>query len=114
MLRLQAEAVAEGVYLAALAFETPVEKVAGVELDAGLRRVDVHDAPGCLLGHADRLPQRACLPVQHEVVIVTLSELDLLVVRRDSGADGHRLPEIERATRNRPQFAGRDQGVVDG
>src|SRR5207249_552545 len=45
MLRLHREAVAMPVYDPVLAAQRPVEEVAGIELESGLRRVDLHYPP---------------------------------------------------------------------
>ena len=105
MLRFQAKAGAVGVEHAALAADGAIKKVAAVKLDSRLSCEDLQNSSARgFVNFRGSLQLSVGSLVQHPVVIVSLSEFQLLVVLIDSRADGCRFLEIERTTGNRAQF----------
>ena len=95
VLRFEAESTAMNVRDAALAFERTIQKVATVELDPGLRRVDAqHAAAGGLVDFSG-FGDFARLRIEHPVMVVALAEPDLLVVSVDAVTDARGFLEIE-------------------
>ena len=85
VLRLQAEAVGLPIGLAAGPDQRAVEEVAGVELDARLGRLDLHDPAARRLEHPGSQAERTNLRlVEHEIVVVAVPEQGLLVVLADA------------------------------
>src|ERR1035441_1038974 len=112
MLRLQAECASLSVDLAALALDLPVQKIAGVELDPGLRHEYFHGAAGVRFVNHRAPCERAAGGVTHEIVVVALTELQLLVVVVNARADGRRSAEVERAAVQALQLTGGNQGLI--
>src|SRR6266542_4614565 len=103
VLCLHREAVAVPVDYPVLPAQRAVQKVPRVELHARLRGVDLHHPAGRRLVHPRRERQGGALArraaraalVQNEVVVVSPSVAQLLVVLRDASADGRRGTEVE-------------------
>ncbi len=111
MLGFKRKSRAASIDLSALAVNGPVEKIAGVELHAGLRGQDFQNAAaGRLL---DTYGEAQALPVQNPVVIVAVAELQLLIIRFDALADRDRLAEIEWRAGDGAKLAGGDERGVD-
>src|SRR5271157_4316114 len=113
VLGFEAERVALVVYLAIRSGHRAVEKVARVELHAGLVGQYLKHAASRRFvgfrGHGDLL----AVAVEHPVLIVAARQLQLLVVRIDTRANGCLLQEVKRSARDRGQFAGGNQVGVD-
>jgi hypothetical protein len=76
---------------ATLAFVCPIEKITTIKLQARLGCHDVHDyARGRLVNRSNQL-QVFPLPVEHPVMIVPPTKLQLLVVIPDPSSDRGRL-----------------------
>src|SRR5579862_4389426 len=97
MLRFHAKPVAELVNPAALAGEGPIQKVAGVELQARFSGEDFQNTAAGRFSDAGQERQFAEPFVEDPVVIVALPELELFIVLVNAGADGGRLAEVERS-----------------
>ena len=96
-LRLQAERVILTVNAAIFAGHGSVEKIAGIELDAGLVGPEFEHAAGLLIFHARgkaRLIGDAA--AQAEIVIVTLPDQNLFIRVAQPGADAMGIAEIKR------------------
>src|SRR5262245_61698517 len=97
MLFLQTESRPVIILLSSLQGIGPTHKVAAVELDAGFSCPYFHEYAALISLHGGRKIQTCSLiGIQHKIVIIPFSEFQLLIVRIDPGADGGRLPEIER------------------
>ena len=98
--------------LTALAVNGPVQKVAGVKLQARLGGEHFHNAARLRisgLGCNCREPRM----IQYKVLVIALGEDKLLVVGIDSLADHVRLREVERRSFNTAEFAGGNQTFVN-
>ena len=95
MLRLEAETIPPLIDLAPFALDAAVEKVAGVELHARLRRVDFEDPPAHRLIDSGRQRGRAAA-VQHKIVVVALAQEQLFILLLDPRADRRRLGKVHR------------------
>src|SRR5258707_9120502 len=114
VLRLQTKAGPVLVNGATLAFVRPVEKITAIKLQAWLGRQDFHESSRRrLVKRSDQL-QVFSLAVEHPVMIVPLSKLQLFVVVLDPSSDRSRFVEIERGASNGLQLPGRNQTFVDG
>ena len=113
VLRLEAEGGPAAVNLATLPVDCAIEEVPGVELHPGLRGQDLHHAAGFRLRDARRKRQAVSGAVDYKVVIVALSEFQLLVVRIDARTDRCRLAKVERGALDLPEFAGGNQCGVN-
>src|ERR1041385_8098838 len=110
MLRLETERAAMPVHLPALSFNSPIQEVAGVKLNPGLRRADVDGAPADGIHEPSGVAQnpRPGL-IQDPVVVVAVPEAELLVRRVDPRAHRGRCAEVERRARDSSYLARRDQ-----
>src|SRR5919197_2175568 len=113
MLGLQSEAAPVLIYVTSFPGDRAVEKVSRVELHSGLGREDVERPPRVWLEHVDSVREAGARPVQHEVVVVSSSVLELRVRPVDPGADWRRSSKVETSVLHARQLAGRDQGRVD-
>ncbi len=114
VLRLEAETGPVLVNGATLAFVRTVEKITAIKLQARFGRQDFHESSGRrLVNRSDRF-QVFSLAVEHPVMIVPLSKLQLFVVGLDPSSDRSRFVEIKRSARNGLQLPGRNQTFVDG
>src|SRR5262249_55566187 len=99
---------------ATLAFVRRVQKITAIKLQARLGRHDFHEySRGRLIKRSDQL-QVSSLSVEHPVMIVTSTKLQLLVLIPDPSSDRGRLGEIERCARDGSQLPGWNQALVDG
>src|SRR3954454_10857428 len=90
-----------------------VQKIACVELNAGLIRENLQNSARVRFGHDRRWLLQITASVQHEVVIVTLSVFQLLSALVDVFSDSCRRTEIERSPFYRLENTGRNQGLTD-
>ena len=104
MLRLQTQRRPRRINLAAFPLKRPVQVIARVKLNAGLRRPHLHHAPARRLLHARRQTQLIALLIEHKIHVVAFAELQLFVALPDPRANRRRLAEIERSPRHRPQL----------
>jgi hypothetical protein len=88
VLGFEAEAVAIFVDVALLAGDGAVEKISGVELDAGLSGGDFHDAAAGRLVDAGGEDEAlfVTLTIEDPVVVVAVAEDELVIVVADAGA----------------------------
>src|SRR5690349_14964758 len=87
VLRLQAETGPMLVNGATLAFVRRIQKITAIKLQARFSSQDFHEyARGRLVNRSDQL-QVFSLPVEHPVMIVTSTKLQLLVVIPDPSSD---------------------------
>src|SRR5258705_8886085 len=101
VLRLQAETGPVLVNGATLTLICPVEKITAIKLHTRFRRQHFHESSrGRLVKRSDQL-QLFSLPVEHPVMIVTFTKLQLFVVVLDPSSDRSRLVKIERSAGNR-------------
>src|ERR1700737_2760669 len=97
VLRLQADTGPVLVGGAALAYVCAIEKITAIKLQARFGCQDFHEpSRGWLVERGDQL-QVFSLTIEHPVMIVTLSKLQLFVVVLDSSPDRSRFVEIERS-----------------
>ena len=83
-LGLEAKPAALHVRDAALAHQRSIEKVAGIELYARLRRLYGQHATGLRIMHRSRRPQRAGLAADDPVVVIATTEDELVVLRANA------------------------------
>src|SRR5208337_2329306 len=100
VLRFQAECLTSAVGNSVLPLECAIQKIAGVELDRGLGGPDFHHAPSAWLVHLCGLLKLGPLLVDHEVVVVSVSQANQLVVRVNSVANRRCLTEVQGRPRN--------------
>ena len=112
MLRLETKAVTLIVDFAILAGQRAIQEIAGVKLHAWFGSPDLHDPAGA--GIVDSGPQSLCShsSIEHKVVIVTLSELQLLIRFVDALANLSRAHKVEWRAAHAAQFTGRDGSGV--
>src|SRR5437868_10476642 len=113
MLCLQSQSIAEPIDAAAFARDAAVEEVAGIELNPGLRGVNLQRATARRFHYSRREHQRIgrrAVSIQHEVVIVAVAVADLGVLSLiDPRADWCRCTKIEGCTGDWRDLAGRNQ-----
>src|SRR5580700_5323889 len=80
VLRFQAESAASNVRLAALSFDAAVEIISGIKLDAGFRGQHFQHAATARLFDFGGQTQSRAFAIQHVVVVVALTDFQLLVV----------------------------------
>src|SRR5258708_32706510 len=98
---------------ATLADVRAVEKITAIKLQARFGRQNFHESSRRrLVKRSDQL-QVFSLAVEHPVMIVPLSKLQLVVVVLDPSSDRSRFVEIERRASNRLQLPGRNQTFID-
>src|SRR6266571_2914369 len=105
MLRLEAQRRAMSVDLPALSRDAAVEKVAGVELDAGLRGAHVERASTFRINETRRVDERHCAAIDHPVVVVPVAVTQLRMRLVDTRADGRGDTEIEWRSLDRRDLA---------
>src|SRR5258708_4372928 len=99
---------------ATLADVRAVEKITAIKLQARFGRQNFHESSrGRLVNRSDQL-QVFSLAIEHPVMIVALSKLQLFVVVLDPSTDRSRFVEIERGASNGLQLPGRNQTFIDG
>src|SRR5579863_1341235 len=113
MLRLEAEASAMRIRLAALPLCRSVQKVSAVKLYTRFRCKHFENASARRLKNfGGELQPTLCILLEHPVVVVTLPEFQLLVILIDARTDRRGLRKIKRRAPNRAQFSGRDQSRI--
>src|SRR6516164_3252549 len=113
MLRLEAQSGPGSVNRAALTLPGLPKEIAAIKLHPGLSRQDLHESAGGRLINRGHEFQVFSLAIEHPVLIVASAKIQLLIVVPDAGSDLHRLLEIERSAGHGPQFASRNQTLVD-
>jgi len=103
VLRLQAKSIAALVRVAIFPDDLPIQKIAGVELNAGLRGPNFKRTSTAGFVDARRQLQAILLRmgIDHKIVIVSVAQHELLVVIVDARPDFRRRREIERGTFHR-------------
>ena len=105
MLRFQTKTRAMPVKLPALAAGRAIQEVAAVELNAGFGCQHFEHASTRGLEHLGSKLQRALLfSFQNPIVVISLAELELLVVLIDPRPDGRSRREIKRCAAHSAQF----------
>ncbi len=107
----RADGVALAIGAIALAEESPVHEVAGIELDA--RRGDAHFQHPARARFLDARGRAQCAggAVHDEIVIIAAAKADLLVAGiADARANRRRFAEIERRAGHGAAFTGGNQG----
>src|ERR1700682_5503741 len=97
MLRFHAKRRPLAVSYAAFSKYGSIEKISSVELQARFGGEHFHHASRRWIRHA-RGKFQAAIAVEHEIVVVALSKLQLFVFGVYSGADRRRLSKIERSS----------------
>ncbi len=107
MLRFQAKCGAFSVSDPALAMNRAVEKIRSVKLNAGLGCPNFQNAAssGIFDSRSEGKSGRPFL-VQHKIVVVAFSELELIVIGVNTRADFRGLAKIEGSSFYVLQFAG--------
>ena len=95
-----------------LARNLACEEVTGVNLYAWLVGVFLEEDTCCRRINAYCELGDVTCSVEHPVVVVTVSENELVVILVDVLTDSLRSAEIERSTLYRTHFAGRDEVLV--
>src|SRR4051812_16013929 len=99
MLCLQAECRSEFIFRAPLQSILSAHKIASVKLDAGFLGFNIHHNARLVTGNSGGvLPPRS---PEHKVVVVALSEFQLLIVIVDACTYSGRLCKIEWSTCHR-------------
>src|SRR5690242_20560047 len=104
MLCLEAESVPPAIYLAAFSLDRAIQEIAGIELHSRLGRADFQNSPSRRFFHPRRQHEPVTPTAQYPVVIVAPPDFELFVVVLDPGPNRRGAAEIERRSRNRPQF----------
>ena len=112
MLRLQAKAVALFIDVPVFPGNRPVQKIAGVELHSWLGGQDLQHSSAGGFVHQGGTGEAVVLAVDHPVVIIAVSQNQLFIVLVDAFADRSGLAEVHGRALDRPQLAGRNQGLV--
>src|ERR1700722_19419603 len=106
MLSFEAERVASVIDLAVLAANA-IEEIPGIELDARLcSRHFEHPAGMRIISLRCRRERPGGSAIEHPIVIVAFSELQLLVILVDAGADEGGGGEVKRSSFDISQFPG--------
>src|SRR5262249_58740072 len=113
VLRLQTETIALLVDVTGLAGNRAVEKVPGVKLYSRLSGRHIKRSAGLRFHKPHRVHQALALPVEHEIVVVPVSVVELLIIRTEAAADRRGPPEVERGAGDRSQLSRRDQRLVN-
>src|SRR5947207_3503667 len=113
MLRLKATAGMPDVRDASLSYDAAVEKIAGIELHARLRRRDFHDAAALRFMDGRGISELSAARAQNEVVIITAGQPQLLVIVFDARPYRRRRGEVHRRIVHGPKLAGRNQPLAN-
>ena len=105
MLRLEAEAITLLVDFPCFALESAIQEVAAVELNSGLCRVHRHHTARLGFGDTRGQANPSSGAVHNEIVVVTFSEVQLLIVRSDTFSNRVRPAKVEWSSLNFLQFA---------
>src|SRR5439155_9359316 len=114
MLRLETQRGAMFVALSGLPRDAAVEKVAGVELDAGLCGAHVEVASGFWIDETRGVNETDAASIQHPIVIVPAAVAQLRVRLVNARADVRRDAEIEWRSPDRRDLARRNERRIDG
>ena len=115
MLRLQANRHATPVVNSALSVSTAIQKISGIDLDAGLGRGNFQDPPsGGFIEGGGKAGLIFYTGVQHPIVIVAVAKLQLFVILVNARADSRGFAEIKRSACDGTKFAGRNQSRIHG
>lgn len=114
VLRLQAESVTPLVDVAALSSDASIQEVTRVELHSRLCRRHFEYAACRGFVHSRGQCHPSTFAVDHKIVVISVTERELLVVVVDPRPDPGRFGEIERRSLDSSQFTCRDQVLVDG
>jgi len=112
VLGFQAKSIALLVDVPLLSGDGAVQEIARVELHARFCRGNLQGAPAVWFDDPRRECQAFALPVNHEVVIVTAPENQLLILLTDPGSDGGGLGEIEGGPFHAGDLAGGDKVLI--
>ena len=112
MLRLQTQSRMLSVRHATFSLGRAIQKIPGIKLNSRLISQDLQHTSRRRLENLRRLGQFAARLIQHPVVVVPVSQLDLLVVRVDARTDRGRLREVKWRPGHRLQLSGRDQSRI--
>src|SRR6185436_14372022 len=107
MLRFHAKRRPLAISYAVFSMQGSIEKIASVELHARFGGEHFHHATRRWVANACSHFQAATSTVEHEIVVVAFSKLQLLVLVVDSGADGRGLAKIKRSPLHAFQFTRR-------
>jgi hypothetical protein len=114
MLGFQAERGILGEHMPVASGHGSIERVAGVQMDAGLCGQDIKHAT------ADRIDQTRCRAqfagnsIDHPGVIVPAKTVaDLFIVAIEAGANRHRRGKVHDSTAHSTDFTGWNEGGVD-
>src|SRR5438128_6882930 len=113
VLRLEAQTSPPTVGPAVLSGDS-AEEIPGIELNAGLRCRDLEGAAALRIDEPRRRLQPRAAAVNDPVVIVAAAVFQLHVGVLNTGADRRGLAKVEGRSLDGGQFAGRNQGVVNG
>src|ERR1700712_5723999 len=115
LLRLERDAVAHAVEVAALAHERPVKEVAGVELQAGLSGQNLQHAPRFRIFQSGSKLRCSGQPlIQREIMVVALSEADLFIAPvADAVGDNTGPSKIENGVYDRPALVRWNEHRID-
>src|SRR5215469_6511695 len=109
VLRLQAECIAMVVNLTAGAGNASVEEVASIELDSRLIGEYFQHAPCRRLVGFGRQLYFLASALEHPILVVSVSQFQLLVVGINARPNDGRFEEVEWRASHRRQFAGGNQ-----
>ena len=98
MLCLQAEPVALLVSMSLFSDEGSVQEIAGIQLYCRFCRIDLKHSTAIWFASSGRQREAVVLPLDHEIVIVAMSDDQLLVIVVDSGANRRGRREIQRGS----------------
>ncbi len=112
MLRFEAQGVVNLSQLAAFTLDRAIEEVACIELNPRLIRVDFQHAPARRFLHPRRHAYLRTRTIQYPVMVVTMAQLQLLVLIVDARAGRGGIAEIERRAGDRNQLARRNQAGI--
>src|SRR6266576_6522763 len=120
MLGLETEARPLTVNAPALSFNSPIEKIAGIELQSRLCRASVEPAAARRILQPRRMHERPRPPplpraiaVDHPIVVVAAPEPELLMLVVDARSNRGCPAKIERRSRHRGDLAGRNQRRIN-
>ncbi len=98
---------------AALTGGLSVQKISRVELYTRLGRADLDHSPATrVFENRGKHQFTRTRPIDHPVVIVAVTRLQLIVGRANPASNGVRPPKVEGGPRHRPQLTCRDHGCI--
>src|SRR5438045_7571382 len=99
---------------ATLAGDRAIQKIAGIKLHAGLRGRYFQNSSRGRFIHSGGSSKHFIPGQQDEIVIVTTSEAQLLVMILHTRTDGGRSGEVERCIFHAAYLTGRNQAFING